>query len=108
MALNRKFTVIGLQSVLKNDRYTGVYKYADVVIPDGMPVIIDKAFFNKAQAIFALIKRTGAANCSKHVVDEPRYWLTRKLFCDECGNSMQGVSGMSKMAAPHFYYYCKE
>lgn len=65
-ALDRKFTVNWLRSVLKNDRYTGVYKYADVVIHDGMPVIIDKALFNKAQAMFALNKRTGAGNRSRH------------------------------------------
>lgn len=107
-ALDRKFTVNGLRSVLKNDRYTGVYKYADIVIPDGMPVIIDRDLFNKAQAMFALNKRTGAGKRSKHVEDEPRYWLTGKLFCGECGSSMQGVSGTSKTGAHHFYYYCKE
>ena len=107
-ALDRKFTVNGLRSVLKNDRYTGVYKYADIVIPDRMPVIIDRDLFNKAQAMFALNKRTGAGKRSKHVEDEPRYWLTGKLFCGECGSSMQGVSGTSKTGAHHFYYYCKE
>jgi len=107
-ALDRKFTINGLRSVLKNDRYTGVYKYADIVIPDGMPVIIERGLFNKAQARFALNKRTGAGNRSRHVEGEPRYWLTGKLFCGECGSSMQGVSGTSKTGAHHFYYYCKE
>ena len=31
--------------------------------------------------------------------EAPRYWLTGKLFCGECGSSMQSVSGTKKTIA---------
>lgn len=37
----------------------------------------------------------------------PRYWLTGKLFCGKCGESMQGVSGTSMTGRKYHYYYCK-
>lgn len=36
----------------------------------------------------------------------PRYWLTGKLYCGECGETMQGVSGTSKTGRTYYYYYC--
>ncbi|MEE3356443.1 MAG: recombinase zinc beta ribbon domain-containing protein [Lachnospiraceae bacterium] len=38
---------------------------------------------------------------------EPLFWLTGKLFCGECKESMQGVSGTSKSGRIHYYYICK-
>lgn len=38
--------------------------------------------------------------------DAPRYWLTGKLYCGECGSTMQGVSGTSKTGRTYYYYYC--
>lgn len=73
-----------------------------------MPVLVDEAAFEAAQARLTLNKRPGSRK--EALVDEdsaPRYWLTGKLFCGECGESMQGVSGTSKTGAKHYYYYCK-
>ena len=39
--------------------------------------------------------------------EEPRYWLTGKLFCGECVTTMHGVSGTSKTGKIHYYYACK-
>ena len=38
--------------------------------------------------------------------EAPRYWLTGKLYCGECGSTMQGVSGTSKTGRKYYYYYC--
>ena len=38
--------------------------------------------------------------------EAPRYWLTGKLYCGECGSTMQGVSGTSKTGRTYYYYYC--
>lgn len=38
---------------------------------------------------------------------DPRYWLTGKLYCGECGTTMHGMSGTSKTGKIHYYYACK-
>ena len=103
-----KFTVNSLRNILHNEMYTGVYKYGDIVIEDGVPALITKAQFANVQERFALNKRRGS-QIAAEIADEdaPRYWLTGKLFCGYCKESMQGVSGTSKTGAKHYYYYCK-
>jgi len=106
-ARDGKFTVNGLRSVLHNDAYLGIFRYSDIVVEDGMPVLITQELFDQVQARFAENKRKGAQVANGLNEDNsPRYWLTGKLFCGECGNSMQGVSGTSKTSAKHYYYYC--
>ena len=66
-----------------------------------------KATFDRAQRRFAENKRKGSQRA--HGMDEneaPRYWLTGKLYCGECGSTMQGVSGTSKTGRTYYYYYC--
>lgn len=103
-----KFTVNSLRNILHNEMYTGVYKYGDIVIEDGVPALITKAQFANVQERFALNKRRGS-QIAAEIADEdaPRYWLTGKLFCGYCKESMQGVSGTSKTDEKHYYYYCK-
>ena len=38
--------------------------------------------------------------------EAPRYWLTGKLYCGECGSTMQGMSGTSATGRTYYYYYC--
>ncbi len=33
-------------------------------------------------------------------------WLTRKLYCDECGETMQGNAQARSQAGRTYYYYC--
>jgi DNA invertase Pin-like site-specific DNA recombinase len=40
-----KFTVNSLRNILHNEMYTGVYKYGEIVIEDGVPALITKARF---------------------------------------------------------------
>lgn len=103
----KKFTVNSLRHFLHNDAYTGVYRYSDIVIEDGIPALVSKELFEQAQKRFAENKRKGsqiAAELSDS--DAPRYWLTGKLYCGYCGESMQGVSGTSHTGKKHYYYYC--
>ena len=101
------FNVHGLRRILKNKRYTGVYTYGDVEVEGGMPAIVDKNTFEAAQKRFAQNKRDGARVARE--VDQSgadRYWLTGKLFCGECGHSMQGTYGTSKGGRRYDYYGC--
>ena len=74
------FNVNGLRHILMNRMYLGEYHYGDVIVPDGVPRIISDDLFEDVQ----------------------------KLFCGECKESMQGVSGTSKSGRIYYYYECKK
>lgn len=108
-ALGRKFTINSLRGTLHNKAYIGVYKFSDIVIEGGMPVLVTQEVFDKVQERFAENKRKGTQRAKELSGDEsPRYWLTGKLFCGECGSGMQGVSGTSHTGKKHYYYSCAE
>ncbi|MCR4789264.1 MAG: recombinase family protein [Lachnospiraceae bacterium] len=106
---NKLFTVNSIRAILKNPAYTGVYKYADHVKEDGMPVLVSKELYEKAQQKLGFNKKFGAQN-ARGLDDNksPRFWLTGKLYCGECGESMQGTSGTSRTGAKHYYYSCND
>lgn len=103
-----KITINSLRKILSNRAYLGEYRYSDYVIEGGIPALVDEDTFNQVQERFKLNKRNGSQRAKG--LDEnnaPRYWLTGKLYCGECNETMQGVSGTSKTGAKHYYYYCK-
>lgn len=83
-----RLSINSLRHILHNDRYLGTYRYADVVIEDGMPQLIDWETFDKVQRRFKENKRMGPHGANRVEDDEPRYWLTGKLCCGECKESM--------------------
>lgn len=102
-----KFGVKTLNKMLQNRAYIGEYRHGDILVEGGMPALIDEATFEKVQKQFAENKRKGSQRARG--MDEnntPRYWLTGKLYCGECGSTMQGVSGTSKTGHKYYYYYC--
>ena len=102
-----RFTINGLRSTLQQVAYTGVYRYSDIVIPDGMPALVSKELFKAVQKRFALNKRQGSQRANGMAADgSARFWLTGKLFCGKCRESMQGVSGTSRTGTKHYYYAC--
>ncbi len=90
-----------LTNMLRNERYTGVYIWADVRIEGGMPQIISKELFQKVQKRKKHIARAPAASRS-----EVDFILTGKLFCGHCGANMIGSSGTSKTGNRYYYYAC--
>lgn len=105
--IGKPFTVNGLRSILRNRKYTGEYKYMDVVIPGGMPAIISEDLWDKAQKRLQMNKRVGGQKAAG--LDEdgtPRYWLTGKLYCGHCEQPMHGMHGTSKTRRKYYYYSC--
>lgn len=102
-----RLSINSLRHILHNDRYLGTYRYADVVIEDGMPQLIDRETFDKVQRRFKENKRMGPHGANRVEDDEPRYWLTGKLCCGECKESMHGMCGTGKHVGEAFYYACK-
>ena len=88
--------------IFKNRRYIGEYSYKDIVIPGGVPAIVDQALFDRVQERFAKNKITHG----RPAKDEVNYLLTTKLFCGKCGTLMAGESGTSHMGTTYHYYKC--
>lgn len=89
------------QTLLKNDAYTGVYKYGDVRIEGGVPVIIDKKLFEEVQA--ALKNKARPRGKQRQNAE---YLLTGKIFCGECGSPMIALAGTGKSGRKFCYYAC--
>ena len=105
--LGKPFTHNSLRKMLHNEAYIGTYRFGDIVLPDAIPAIVTQELFETVQKRFELNKRN--ASQQKTVPeDAPRYWLTGKLYCGYCKNTMQGVSGTSRHGTKHYYYYCIE
>lgn len=86
--------------LLSNERYLGIYIWADVRIPGGMPAIVTPKEWEEAQR---MKEKTG-----RHVEQgQADFLLTGKAFCGHCGAAMIGDSGTSKTGATHYYYTCQ-
>jgi len=94
------FSPESILRIIGNERYTGVYIWGDIRVPDGMPAIIDKSTFEEAQRM----RGKTARHVEQNSVD---YLLTGKAFCGHCGAAMIGDSGTSKDGTRHFYYTCQ-
>ena len=89
-----------LMRIISNERYTGVYIWGDIRVPDGMPVIIPESDFKEAQRM--------KNKTSRHYESSPvDYLLTGKAFCGYCGRSMVGDSGTSATGNTYYYYSCQ-
>ena len=96
----KPFSVAGVSLILKNRKYIGEYKYGEVIIPDGIPAIIDKDLFERVRRRMDTNKHTPA----RAKADE-EYLLTTKLFCGNCGRLMAGESGKSGTKGIKYRYY---
>lgn len=97
----RPFTRTSLQTVLKNEKYKGIYIFKDIRIEGGMPRIIDNDTFEKVQQMLKFNSRAPA-----HLWTKEDYILMDKLFCGKCGSAMWGESGTGKSGTKYHYYLC--
>lgn len=100
-ALGKRFTVGTIESILKNEKYKGVYKYGDIRIPNGVPRIVSDEIWQKAQERLSEARRAPAKSWGY-----TDYLLTGKLFCGHCGASMIGDCGTGRNNAVYNYYVC--
>lgn len=95
-----RWSVQSILRVIDNERYTGVYIWGSVRIPDGMPAIITRSDWEAAQ----YMKKKTSRHIEQHAVD---FLLTGKAFCGICGRSMIGDSGTSGNGSTYYYYCCQ-
>jgi site-specific DNA recombinase len=89
-------------SILRNERYTGVYIYGDFRKEGGVPQIIGKELFYAVQEKLPSKKTQGRHRGTGD------YLLTGKLYCGKCKSHMVGVSGTGKSGKLHHYYVCQQ
>ena len=95
------FNKNSLRRILENEKYIGVYEYADIRDEHGIPAIIPKELFDKVQRMVNYHHRSPAAKPT-----DGGFLLTGKLFCGECGKPMTGDGGTGKSGKVYSYYIC--
>ena len=92
-------------TMLQNEKYVGVYTYADIRIENALEPILDRSLFDRVQTYCrtkpnarGVLRRRQSTGC---------YLLTGKLYCGHCKAPMVGVSGTGRHGEPHYYYACK-
>lgn len=101
-ARGTKITHNSIRTILKNEKYIGVYTFKDIIREEGViPPIIDTNTFRKVQEQLARNQRMPS---SKWVYLD--YLLTGKLFCGKCGAAMAGECGIGANGQKYSYYGC--
>ena len=95
-----RFTPQTLLRIISNERYTGVYIWGDIRVPDGMPAIISQSDWEEAQRM----KSKTARHVEQRTCD---FLLTGKAYCGHCGRAMIGDSGTSRSGSTYYYYCCQ-
>ncbi len=98
----KKISLGVLSNMLSNKKYIGIYHFNGIEVEGGCPAIIEKNLWNKVQKLVEQNKKS--IGSKKTVVN---YYLRNKIFCGECGDSMQGESIRKYNGKMHYYYVCK-
>lgn len=88
-----------IYSMLRNERYKGIYIFDNTRVEGGMPALVDKATFDKITGNFKRRSIHPQANSKK-------YFLSLKLYCGYCGKLMNGEYGISRNGSQYRYYTC--
>lgn len=98
----KEYTHYGISRILRNRVYIGEYHWHDIVVPGGVPQIIDNDLFDRVQKRLEVNKHAPAAR--RGDVD---FLLTSKLICGNCKSTMIGDCGTGKNGARWYYYTCR-
>lgn len=96
-----QFNKNSIRRILENEKYAGVYEFADIRDEHGIPPIISRDLFDKVQT---MIDKNHISPAAKKA--DGGFLLTSKLFCGECGAPMTGDSGTGRHGTVYQYYTC--
>lgn len=88
-----------IYSILRNEKYVGVYEYKSEIYTDIYPQIITPEAFARVRARIEANK-TGSRSV------QTVYLLRGKLKCGYCGQPISAESGTSRTGKKNFYYRC--
>ena len=100
-ALGNPFNKNSIRNILHNEKYCGVYTYADIRDEHGIPPIVTRQMYDDAQRMLDRRHRAPAAKAS-----DGGFLLTGKLYCGECESPMTADGGTSKTGRVYSYYIC--
>lgn len=95
----KRFLSNSVYNMLKNEKYSGVYKHGEEVIDNMYPQIVSTDLFQSVQAIIQSNKYGKGSVTAE-------YLLKHKLTCGCCGQAMHGESGTTKNGTKRYYYKC--
>ena len=96
------FRIANIGNIIANRKYTGCYKYGDIIQEGIMPEIIPTETYEVAQR-----EMRRRQEGRKPKAPKAEYLLIGKLFCGHCKSSMVGISGTGRNGV-HYYYQCPE
>ena len=88
-----------LYNILKNEKYTGIYRYEDEVYQNMFPAIISQEIFEKVR------KNTRTNKNGKRSIKEV-YMFRNKMKCGYCGMPISAETGTSQNGIMKRYYKC--
>ena len=95
----KPFALNTIYGILKNEKYSGTYKYGEDVIDNMYPQIVATEIFEKVRA---KINANRYGKKPTKVV----YLLRNKMKCGYCGESLIAENGKSHNGEKHYYYKC--
>lgn len=95
------FCVQTVSKMLRNETYTGVYRFKNFRKDGGVPAIVDMETFEKVQ-----VKLNGHVAGKKRGASA-KFLLTPKIICGKCGEKIRGMSGRGRHGDVHHYYRCR-
>lgn len=96
---NKRFATNTVYNILKNEKYSGVYKHGEEIIDNMYPQIIDNELFEKVRKI---VNANKYGKRSIKVV----YLLRNKLKCGYCGRPISAETGTARNGEVIRYYKC--
>lgn len=88
-------------TILRQERYKGIYIYRDIRVEGGMPRIIDDELFDEVQR---MLKRK--AHAPRADYEKVQYLLSGKVYCGICGERLVGNYSTGKSGRRFYYYTC--
>lgn len=95
----KPFVRNSVYNILRNEKYSGVYKHNDEIVDNMYPQIVPTNVFNQ-------VRRKVAANKYGKKSVKADFLLRQKLICGNCGQPMHGESGTTKNGSRIYYYKC--
>ena len=88
-----------IYNMLKNEKYSGVYRHGDEVFTNIYPQIVPQSIFDKVRI------KTKKVKYGKHSA-EVVYILRNKVRCGYCGDTISGETGTARDGSVKRYYKC--
>lgn len=97
----KKWNGNAISKMLHNQRYMGIEKFGGEIFIDVIPPIVEEKLWQVVNGMMKQYRR----NYKKDKYDP--YFLTGKIFCGYCGESVIAEAGSSHLGTRYKYYKCR-